>query len=95
MWKTVAKDIEEKTQNYWKVSRAWNNRSPVEMVTGEAIVYCTDNLKYTNPERPVAKYTAKLLSELIQGEGSPKPEESSLINFPDTLEALTHDNIQL
>lgn len=88
MWKTVAQDIEEKTLNFWRVSRAWNNRSPVEMITGEAIVYCTDNLKYTNPERPIARYTTKLLQELIQGEGSPPPEVSALISFPDIFEAV-------
>lgn len=85
MWNTVAQDLEEKTRNYWKVSLAWNNRSPVEMITGEAIVYCVNNLKYTNIERPVAKLTNKLLHELIQGEGSPKPEQSFLIPFPDIL----------
>lgn len=94
LWKTVAQDIEEKTLNFWRVSRAWNNQSQVEMITGEAIVYCTDNLKYTNPERPVARYTTKLLQELIRGEGSPPPSATSLILFPDTLDAIVAESIQ-
>lgn len=94
MWNTVAQDIETKTLNFWRVSLAWNNRSPVEILTGEAICCCTDNLKYTNPSRPIAHSTRKLLRELIQGEGSPKPEESSLIFFPDILEDIVSENMQ-
>jgi len=93
-WKTVAQDLEEKTRNYWKVSRAWNGQSSSEMAFEKANKICSNNLLYTNPFRPVAILTNRLLQELIQDEPSPSPKASSLIEFPNTFEALTFDNIQ-
>lgn len=87
-WKTTAQDIEEKTQRYWRLSSIWNNRVSDLMAVGEAIKLCTDNLKYTNPERQIVRSTNVLLGELIQGEGSPLPPITSLIAFPDTLSCL-------
>jgi hypothetical protein len=83
-WKTTAQDIEEKTQNHWRVSLAWNCRSDYPMPTGEAIVRIKDNMMYTNPERPLYRRSTIILSEIVKGEGSPRLEESCIIPFPDT-----------
>lgn len=83
----ATKKLEELTSNLWRVSRAWNGRSEVELTTGDAIYICTTNLKEAQPKTPVHTYTGKLLKELIQGSASPLPEESLLIEFPDLLEA--------
>lgn len=80
-WKTVAQDVEEKTQAYWRVSQVWN-RSTEIMPTGEAIVICKDNMLYTNPERPVMRHTERLLAEIVKGEGAVPPDDSILLNFP-------------
>ena len=93
MWTTIAQDLEQKTARYWRISLAWNSKSPEQIPTGEAIESCTSNLKYTNPGRPIAQLTTRLLGEIIQGEGSPHPEESDLINFPDILDIIT-ENMQ-
>lgn len=78
--------LTELTTNLWRVSRAWNGKSEVEMTTGDAIYLCTTNLKEAKPKTAVHHYTGKLLNELIQGYGSPIPE-ASLIEFPDILDA--------
>lgn len=87
-WKTVAQDVEEKTKNYWRVSLIWNSRSTEEMVTGDAIVLCVDNLKYTNPARPIVKLSTRLLDELVKGEGSPHPDQSQIYAFPEVIDAM-------
>lgn len=94
LWKSVAQDLEEKTKAFWRVSSVWNSRSSEEILTGEAIVICTDNLKYSNIHRPIVRFTNKLLGELIQGEGSPAPEKTSLITFPDILDSFAAEKIQ-
>ncbi len=83
-WKTVAQDVEEKTQAYWRISLAWNNRAIEPIATGEAIVVCKDNLIYTNPERPIYHRSEGILREIVRGHPSPNPEESSVIQFPET-----------
>ena len=89
MWSTIAQDLEQKTRAYWKVSQAWNGVSPTEMPFERANKLCNKALLYTNPSRPVAKLTERLLQELIQNEASPLPEASQLLPFPNIIEALT------
>lgn len=93
---TKIQDISNKTMRYWQVSRAWNNRSGLEITTGDAIYFCRDNIDNTPPKAAVHIYSRKLLDELVQGTGSPPPEESHLIEFPDTysvLEDLVQENM--
>ncbi len=81
------KKLEEQTTNLWRVSRAWNGKSEVELTTGDAIHICVLIRDEAKPKTAVHTQNNKLLKELIQGGASPRPEESHLIEFPDTLEA--------
>jgi len=86
MWLTVAQDLEDKTRRFWRVSSIWNGQLEVEMPACDAIEHCNTNLKYTNPGRAIARATETLLSELIKGSGSPKPETTRVIELPNCLD---------
>jgi hypothetical protein len=85
---STSDDLQQKTMAYWTISQAWNNRSEIGVMACDAIRTCNDNLTYTNPSRPIFRHTNILLDEIIKGEGSPKPDESKVINFPDIAAAL-------
>jgi hypothetical protein len=81
MW-TIADELIHKTQQFWRISQAWNGIGDEQLATGEAIVVCTENLRYTNPARPVFYRTESLLSEIIAGTASQRPEPAVIILFP-------------
>lgn len=75
------KKLEEQTTNLWRVSRAWQGKSEVEMTTGDAIHICCTIREESEPKSMVRKYNNKLLNELIRGSTSSLPEQSSVIPF--------------
>lgn len=81
MW-SQARDIEERTQRYWRVSLAWNLRNDDQIPTGEAIALCTENMKYCNPIRPIFHRTTSVLQEIVKGQGSTRAEPATIYILP-------------
>lgn len=68
---TLANELLDKTQTYWRLSRAWNGRSKEEIATDVAIAVSNDTIFGTNQTRPIVKAFQSLLDEVIAGCGKP------------------------
>lgn len=68
---TLANELLDKTQTYWRLSRAWNGRSKEEIATDVAITVSNDTIFGTNQARPIVKAFQSLLDEVIAGCGKP------------------------
>lgn len=57
--------LEENTQSYWLVSRAYNDRTSVVKTVGQAITRCNNILNHSGPSRLITTRTINLLDTLI------------------------------
>lgn len=82
---STAGELEQKTQNYWRVSSIWNRRLDDNLNVGDAITEVMDTMR-TNPSRPIFHATSKLMEELIEGESRLATESSTVLTFPDAVD---------
>lgn len=84
---STAGELEQKTQNYWRVSSIWNNQLKAKLNVGDAITEVRETMGM-NPSRPISHCARKLMAELIEGQSLANPGETKLLNFPDTADIL-------
>lgn len=63
-------EVEVKTSMYWRVSSAYNGRTPggTTMCVGDAINLLADSLEELSPYRRIAQAISKLTNVIIVGE---------------------------
>lgn len=84
----VVEKLAQSTQEYWKISSAWNGRGvgDQEISTSEALCICKQNVIQFDKKRPIVLRSSKLLDELIQGYGGDKHLETEVLSFPSVWE---------
>lgn len=86
---SVAAELEQKTNLYWKVSRVWNGRTSEHITVGDALADIAQLVGRSNPNRPIHFFACNLLEELVEGE-SPEPQgDAKLLAFPDPADILS------
>lgn len=74
--KSLAQELEEKTQAYWNTSKVFFAGVGVPMTMSEAIEQCNRTAEVLGPHRPL-KYRVWLLQDkLIQGRGKRRKTSS-------------------
>lgn len=74
----TSEELNDKTLTFWRISRAWNNHSGVDIPMHVALRALTSQIDSLNPTRPLAKQVYQLLGELIRDTGR-KPHEPATI----------------
>lgn len=77
----LSDELEQKTQQYWNISRFWNRGKGKQITTGDALVVCSDVMYSTNSTRPIAHAMETLREEIIIGVGVTFNEPAKLIPF--------------
>lgn len=65
--KTVADELEQKTQEYWRVSKVFYKGVGVPMSMRDAIKFCNDAVEELGPQRSLKYRLFSFQDRLIQG----------------------------